>query len=174
MIRVLTGARASSDGSGHRHAEAAHALQQRISFGFAAELDLLLEQATQIEPQARPCMAEVAAELRACMAEPPEASRPASLEQLQARAAALTAAARQSAADARDRRDSFDAAWRELQQVVTDAGSELAGLLTFDLRGSESGYYAAAMLGRPPFSPTTAGILAACCCRPASSGQLSR
>ena len=32
-------------------------------------------------------------------------------------------------------------------------GSELAGLLTFDLRGSESGYHAAAMLGRPPFSP---------------------
>jgi Protein kinase domain len=137
----------------HRHAEAAHALQQRISFGFAAELDLLLEQATQIEPQARPSMADMARELRACTAEPPEASRPASLEQLGARAAALTAAARQDISDARARRDSLEAAWGELEQVVTDAGSELAGLLTFDLRGSESGYRAAAMFGRPPFSP---------------------
>ena len=148
---LLTGQQLPLPGT-HRHAEAAHALQQRISFGFAAELDLLLEHATQIEPQARPPMADMARELRACTAEPPEASRPASLEQLRARAAALTAAARQNVSDAKARRDSLDAAWHGLELVVTDIGSGLAGLLTFDLRGV-SGYRAAAMLGRPPFSP---------------------
>jgi len=40
----------------HWHAGAAHALAQRISFGSAAELDLLLEQAAKIDPQARPSM----------------------------------------------------------------------------------------------------------------------
>jgi serine/threonine protein kinase len=137
----------------HRHAEPAHALQQRISFTFAAELDLLLEHATQIEPQSRPSMADMTRELRACTAQPPEASRPANLEQLRARAAALTAADRQNVSDAQARRDSLDTAWRDLQQVITDTGSELAGLLNFDMRGSESGYRASAKLPRPPFSP---------------------
>jgi hypothetical protein len=149
---LLTGQQLPLPGT-HRHAEAPHALQQQISFTFAAELDLLLERATQIEPQARPSMADMARELRACTAEPPEASEPAGLEQLIARVSALTAAARQDVADARARRDSLDAAWRELEQAVTDAAGELAGLLEFDLRGSESGYRASAMLGRPPFSP---------------------
>jgi hypothetical protein len=36
----------------HRYAKAVHALQQRITCTFAAELDLLLEEATQIDPQA--------------------------------------------------------------------------------------------------------------------------
>lgn len=152
LLVLLTGQQLPLPGT-HRHAEAAHALQQRISFGFAAELDLLLEQATQIEPQGRPLMADMSRELRACTAEPPETARAVSLEQLRTRAAALTAAARQDAFDAMARRDSLDAAWHELELVVTDIGSELAGLLTFDLRGSESGYHAAAMLGRPPFSP---------------------
>jgi hypothetical protein len=105
------------------------------------------------EPQARPSMADMAQELQACTAEPPEASEPAGLDQLSARVSALTAATRHDVADARVRRNRVDAAWHELRQAVTDAASELAGLLEFELRESGSGYRATAMLGHPPFSP---------------------
>jgi hypothetical protein len=74
----------------HRAAEAAHALRDRITFTFAAELDLLLERATQIDPTRRVSMEEMARELKACAVPPPEAQPNASLAELSARAAALT------------------------------------------------------------------------------------
>jgi hypothetical protein len=63
----------------HSLYEPAHALRERITFQFAPELDLLLEKATQIDPASRITMAGMAEELRACLAEPPEAQQSASL-----------------------------------------------------------------------------------------------
>jgi serine/threonine protein kinase len=59
--------------------EPAHALTGRIMFTFAAELDRLLEEATQIVPGDCPAISAVARELRACLADRRKsASRPAS------------------------------------------------------------------------------------------------
>ena len=118
---------------------------------FAPEIHLLLERATQIQLQARVPIAGMARELQAYLAEPPETRRPASLQELRARAAALTATPRQNMPDIQDRRDRIAEAWRGLEQVVTDTGSELGERLTFDVRLGESGYQASAMLGHPPF-----------------------
>jgi hypothetical protein len=140
----------------HRAAEPAHALAGRITFTFASELDLLLEKATQIDPQDRASITDMARELRACLAEPPEARRPASIRELRARATALTAKSRQDVSDTQGRRDRVAGAWSGLEQVVTDAGYELGDALTFDVRAQESGYQASAMLGHPPFMPHAA------------------
>jgi hypothetical protein len=140
----------------HQADEPAHALVERITFTFAAELDLLLERATQIEPQDRASMTALAQELHACLAEPPEVRRPASIAELHARANALTAKSRQNVSDTQGRRDRVAGVWTELEQAVTEAGYELGHALTFDVRAHESGYHASAMLGRPPFVPYAA------------------
>jgi hypothetical protein len=149
---LLTGESLPLPGT-HRAAEPAHALAERITFTFVAELDLLLEKATQISPQDRPSVAEMARELRACLAEPPEARRPASIEELRARATALTAKSRQTVSDAQDRRTRVAEAWDGLEQIVAGAGYELGDALTFEVREQENGYQASAMLGHPPFMP---------------------
>jgi hypothetical protein len=140
----------------HRAAEPAHALAERITFTFAAELDLLLEEATQIDPRARVSMADMARELRACLAEPPEVRRPATMAELRARAGALTAKSRQDVSDTQDRQARIAEAWAALEPVVADAGNELGGALTFEVRAQESGYHASAMLGHAPFMPHAA------------------
>jgi hypothetical protein len=80
---LVTGAELPLPGT-HRPFEAAHALRERITFKFAAELDLLLEQATLTEPGQRVWMEEMARELQACTAAPPEARPAASLAELHA------------------------------------------------------------------------------------------
>src|SRR5262249_41902623 len=140
----------------HLAGEPAHALAERITFTFAAELDLLLERATQIDSQDRASVADMARELRACLAEPPEARRAASIGELCARATALTAKSRQNVSAAQDRRDRVAEVWSGLEQVATEAGYELGDALTFDVRLQESGYQASAMLGRPSFMPDAA------------------
>ncbi len=56
----------------------------------AALLEPILEYATRLDPSARPSMAEVAAELEAWLAPPLEPAEPAALEELAARAHAIT------------------------------------------------------------------------------------
>jgi hypothetical protein len=57
-----------------------------------AELDRMLEKATLIAPEKRISMADMAHELHACAAPPPEVRQSASLDELRTRMAALTAA----------------------------------------------------------------------------------
>ena len=152
MWVLLTGESLPLPGT-HQAAEPAHALVERITFTFTAELDLLLEKATQIEPQERVSMAAIARELRACLEEPPEARRAASIAELHARAKALTAKSRQNVSDTQDRRARVFEAWSELEQAVMDAGNALGAALTFEVREEESGYHASAMFGRPSFNP---------------------
>jgi hypothetical protein len=137
----------------HRAADPAFALAERISFTFGGALDLLLEKATQISPQARVSIAEMAAELRAYLAEPPELRESAGLEELSARAAGLTEAARRHQSDAQDRRARLEEAWAALSQVVTKTGPELGRKLNFDGRLGESGYAAGQLLGPVEFTP---------------------
>ena len=137
----------------HRAAEAAHALRDRITFAFAAELDLLLERATQIDPTRRVSMEEMAKELSACAATPPESQPNPSLAELSARAAALTAATRASVALRQERQDRETMAWEELAQIVADTATELSEQLSFCIHPQDNGYQAAALLGHPPFTP---------------------
>lgn len=137
----------------HQAAEAAHALRDRITFTFAAELDLLLERATQIDPTRRVSMEEMARELKACAVSPPEAQPNASLAELSARAAALTAEKRASVALRQERQDRETAAWEELSQIVADTAIELNDQLSFYIHPQDNGYQAAALLGHPPFTP---------------------
>jgi hypothetical protein len=137
----------------HWAAEAAHALRERITFRFAAELDLLLEKATLIEPKARVLMADMARELQACTASPPEDRPAAGLGELRARVAALTATSRQDYLQRADREGRNINARNELARVVADTAPELAELLTFDVHSRDSGSYAAALLEQPPFKP---------------------
>ncbi len=149
---LLTGAELPLPGT-HRPTEAAHALRERITFKFAAELDLLLERATLTEPGQRVSMEEMARELHACTAPPPEARPAASLAELHARAAALTAASRQHVTQRQERQDRLNGAWQELAQIVADTATELNDLLTFYIHSQDNGYQAAELLGRPPFTP---------------------
>jgi serine/threonine protein kinase len=136
----------------HRSAEAAHSLQERITFRYAPELDRLLESATQIEPEKRISMRDMALELRACTVPPPEARESASLAELHDRMAALTAASRQRVSRTQDRRSRIVEAKVELEQIVADTAIALSDQLTFDIRSQENGYQAAALLGMPPYS----------------------
>lgn len=149
---LLTGQELPLPGT-HNPYEPAYALRERITFTFAAELDLLLEGATQMEPGNRVTMADIEQELSACLSAPPEASRSATLEELHARAMALTAVSRQSLADTQDRRARYNNAWLALEEIVADVANELAGLLTFEAREQENGYQADAQLERPEFMP---------------------
>ena len=137
----------------HRAVEPAHSLQERITFTFAAELDRLLEEATQIAPPDRVSMSAMVRELRAWLADPPEVRTAAGIAELRARAAVLTAKSRQAVTDGRSRRASAVDTWNELARIVYDTGTELGEALTFDVRAGESGYQASAMFTRPPFSP---------------------
>lgn len=137
----------------HRPFEAAYSLRERITFRFAAELDLLLEKATLTEPRQRVSIEEMARELQACTAAPPEARPAASLAELHARVAALTAASRGHVTQRQESQDRLIEAWQELAQVVAGIAAELNGLLTFDIRPQDNGYQAAELLERPPFTP---------------------
>lgn len=137
----------------HLPSDMSHSLQERITFGFAAELDLLLEKATQIEPTQRPSMADMARELQACTAPPPEAVPSASLAELHARVAALTATSRQHVTDAKNRVSLVDDAYGQLLEIVSEKANELNDLLTFNIASAESGFRAAELLERPPFTP---------------------
>jgi hypothetical protein len=149
---LLTGAELPLPGT-HQPAEAAYALRERITFGFAAELDLLLEKATMTEPEDRVSMADMARELQACITPPPETRPQASLAELSARAAALTAASRLQVAQRQERQGRLTEAWQELAQIVAGAATELNGLLKFYVHSQDSGYRAAELLGHPPFTP---------------------
>jgi serine/threonine protein kinase len=149
---LLTGQELPLPGT-HRAAEAAHSLQERVIFRFAAELDLLLENATQIKPQERVSMQDMALELRACAAPPPEARESASLAELHDRMAALTAVSRQRVSHRQDRRSRILVAHGELEQIVADTATELNDQLTFYVHSQDSGYQAAALVGMPPFTP---------------------
>jgi serine/threonine protein kinase len=149
---LLTGLELPLPGT-HRPVEAAYALREWITFGFAAELDLLMEKATMIEPEARVSMADMAKELQACITPPPETKPQASLAELSVRAASLTAASRLQAAQRQERQGQLAVAWQELAQVVADAATELNDLLKFYVHSQDSGYRAAELLGHPPFTP---------------------
>ena len=170
---LLTGERRPLPGT-HRPADAAYTLVARISFTFAPELDRLLGHATQIHPQDRVPITRMARELRACLAEPPEIRRPASLPELRARAAALTAVPRQHVSDAQERRDRIAEAWQELEQVVEEAGRELGADLTFDVRVGKAGTRPARCSGTRRPRPTSAMALGACCSRPGRNGRMSK
>ncbi|HEV2373425.1 MAG TPA: protein kinase [Streptosporangiaceae bacterium] len=135
----------------HGANDTAHSLRERLSFTFAAELDLLVEQATQIDPQARVTMAEIVRELRACLADPPEVQESPDRAALHARAMALTAASRQKQADTQDRQAQVSAAWEVLSSIAEAFGSELADGLTFYVHPTPAGHYANGMLPRAPF-----------------------
>jgi serine/threonine protein kinase len=149
---LLTGQELPLPGT-HGSAEAAHALRERIAFRFAAELDLMLEKATLIEPKERISMQDMALELRACVCPPPEARESASLAELQARMAAFTSMSRQRVSQRQDHRSRILEAQRELEQIVADTATELNDQLTFNIHSQDSGYQAAALLGMPPYSP---------------------
>jgi hypothetical protein len=136
----------------HRAAEPAYSLRERITFRFAAELDLLLEKATQIEPQDRVSMAGMARELRACAAPPPETRPSAGLAELHTRVAALTAVSRQQVSQVQDRKSLILEAHSELAQLVADTATGLSDQLTFYVHSQDSGYQAAALLERPQFT----------------------
>jgi serine/threonine protein kinase len=121
----------------HRPADPAYALRQRINYGRAGELDLLLERATLIDPASRESMTGFARELRACLAAPPEATPSAHLQALQDRITALTTVPHQQLADSQERRRRMNAAFEELKAVLSDAYHALAQRLVY----FQSGYH---------------------------------
>jgi hypothetical protein len=148
---LLTGLELPQPGT-HSSADPAHSLQERITFRYTAELDLLLESATQIEPEDRISMQDMALELRACADPPPEARESASLAELHDRMAALTAVSRQHVSRVQDRRSRILEAHGELEQVIADTAAALNDQLTFYVHSQDNGYQAAALLGMPPYS----------------------
>jgi hypothetical protein len=91
-------------------------------------------------------MEEMARELQACTAAPPEARPAASLAELHARVAALTAASREHVTQRQERQDRLIEAWQELAQIVAGTATELNDLLTFYIHSQDNGYQAAELL----------------------------
>jgi hypothetical protein len=112
----------------HRASDPAYALRERISYGRVGELDLLLERATQINPEIRESMAGFARELHACLAPPPEITASSTLPQLQERIAALTTSEFERVSQSQDltrRVDKVYSALADLLDGVYDALGEL-------------------------------------------------
>jgi hypothetical protein len=136
----------------HDPSDAAQTLKERITFGFTAEIDLLLEKATRINPVDRIRMEEIAKELSACLLPPPEIHPSAGLEDLAARAAALTARSHQNWEEAENMYGRYAAAWRDLLGIANETAAELAKLLTFThSHGAVS--LGQLKLGHPRFAP---------------------
>jgi serine/threonine protein kinase/predicted transcriptional regulator len=136
----------------HRAGDPAYMLYGRIRFDRSRELDRLLEWATQIEPEARITMREVASELLACIAAVPEARPSADLPMLATRVATLTDPERRKAAEAQERRNQILAAGNELTQLTQDVSQELQEILDFDSH-TDSGRAANQKLGLLDFPP---------------------
>ncbi len=140
---LLTGQELPLPGT-HRPSDPAYALQDRITFPCAAELDLLLENATQIDPSARPTMAEMVKELSACLLPPAEVRPSADLKDLQARVKALTAKSRQDWAADQDVQGRYHSAFVSLAEIARDAVTQLSDLLGFQgSQGSDPNYLGA-------------------------------
>jgi hypothetical protein len=80
-------------------------------------------------------------------------TRSASLGELRSRMAALTATSRQHLSERQDQQGRIVRARQELATVVREAAADLNSLLTFYIHSHESGYRAAELLERAPFTP---------------------
>jgi serine/threonine protein kinase len=127
---LLTGQELPLPGT-HNPIEPAHALRERITYHFAAELDLLLARATRINPDDRLTMMEFVDELQACLSPPPETTPSASLEDLATRAATLVAVSRQSWQETENIHRLYNKAWKTFRTATDDIANELSKLLTF-------------------------------------------
>ncbi len=148
---LLTGEALPVPGT-HRATEAAHSLRERITYGFSAELDRMLEKATLIAPEQRISMADMVTELRACTALPAEMQESANVDELRSRIEVLTAAARQQASEKQALHAEFRLASHEMCKLASDAAAELGRLLSFDIHpATGDGYNSALMLPKRDF-----------------------
>jgi serine/threonine protein kinase len=137
---LLTGQELPLPGT-HRPSDPAYALQDRIIFAYAAELDLLLERSTQIDPATRPIMAEIIKELSACLLPPPEVRPSVDLKDLQARVKVLTAKSRQDWVVDQDVEGRYHSAFVSLVEIARDVVTQLDDLLGFQgSQGSDPSY----------------------------------
>lgn len=114
----------------------------------------MLEKATQLAPEKRITMAEMARELHACTALPPEARQSADLTELRVRMEALTATSRQNVSKSKALRDAFRQASHEVCMIADEAAKDLSGLLSFDIHPSTGNTSETiAMLPRINYSP---------------------
>lgn len=154
---LLTGETLPLPGT-HRAAEAAHSLRERITFGFSAELDRMLEKATLIAPEQRISMADMATELRACAVRPAEMQDSANVDELRSRIEVLTAAARQQASERQALHTEFRLASHAICELAADAAAELSSLLSFDIHpATGNGHNSGAMLPSRDFPFDTTG-----------------
>jgi len=138
----------------HRPSDPAYALQERITFPFAAELDLLLERATQVDPGSRVTMAEVRTEISAYLLPPVEVQPSADLDNLRARVAAITERARQSYKADQELQGRHHAAFVKFNEIVSKAATDLGESLNFDVgQTSTGGNYLESKLGALNASP---------------------
>lgn len=150
---LLTGVSIPLPGT-HWAADASQSLQERITFRFSAELDRMLEKATLNEATDRITMADMAKELHACAAPPPEARESASLEELSARMAALTATSRHQATTKQTYWEQFREGSHEAAKLVIPVATELSSLLNFDIhQETGSGEGANLLLPQLDFKP---------------------
>jgi serine/threonine protein kinase len=137
----------------HRPDDSAFALRERIDHPYVNELDLLMQKATQIDPTSRITMRDIAVELRACLAEPPEASQDADLGKLQRRVQALTAPQLQRSAAAQERHARESIAFSKLEVAMRAAYNRLSQLTGFNGQlGQLEAPAASQLLGLAPSS----------------------
>jgi serine/threonine protein kinase len=133
----------------------AHSLRVRIQWPRIDEVDLLLERCTQIVPEERLSMSEVASELRALATNAPTDTA-VDLTDLRSRLQALvTPRQRRIDADGDIRRRCNDN-WRKLEELTRQRWHDLARLLTFNGPHPTGGHYATSLLGKAPADPYAA------------------
>jgi len=120
---------------------------------FVNELDFLLEKATSMDPARQVSMREFAAELRACLVEPPEARTEADLEELQGRFHQLVAPLQQRKVDAQERLVTANKAFDELRSVQNAAWNRLSHLTRLNGPVGVQGPIALQMLGTATSTP---------------------
>ena len=108
---------------GEYRAGAPYSLRGWITYPWVSELDSLIMRCTQFRPERRPSMDEVAKELRACLAQPPEQRPAANVDELRERVRSLASPYLQvdEVKEQRDRRfEEADSAIHELNSNVYD------------------------------------------------------
>jgi serine/threonine protein kinase len=104
------------------------------NYSWIAELDELIIRCTRLQPEARPTMAELAQELRACLAEPPEIRPQAGVAALRERVVALTAAALNENRQANERVQHHDKARQDLDSLHSEIYGHLYAMLAGTFR----------------------------------------
>ncbi|MFM9538678.1 protein kinase domain-containing protein [Streptomyces turgidiscabies] len=122
-----------------------YGLNTWITYPWNAELDELIVRCTRLQPESRPTMAEMAKELRATLAEPPEVRPDTDIDELRERVRALAQPHIEAEQEAELRRQQLDRAQADMAALTEEVRGHLRVMLAESFREHP---------GQPPIDAT--------------------